>query len=193
GAGYEFKLFHWKSEVIGQVEYYAQSGPAFTFGPQSYGNDGVTGMPKRFSATGTTGIWGGVPSTTYDSQVPAGLVKLTVGDVEIMVRAAMYMRGNPYTSLNDIAVLAYNDPSSYERDRWFSFDIKHKATLSSIVSLASRLYGDSYDYKQRAVTYAAEDCLPGQVNGCVYYQLGLSRWIGLEERGTFDWTRDGRF
>src|SRR5262249_13427193 len=86
GAGYEFKLFRWKSEITGPIEYQAQNGPSFVLGPQQVPPDAVTGLPKRFSATGpATGLWGGTPDNAYYSQVPAGYVRLVVGDVEIAV------------------------------------------------------------------------------------------------------------
>jgi outer membrane receptor protein involved in Fe transport len=194
GAGYEFKLFGVPAEITAQLEYYGQRGPAFTFGPQSYGIDAVTGRPKRFGATGpATGVWGGAPSQTYFSQVPAGYVRFIAGNFEVSLRSAMYRRGNPYVDVTNTFPFGYNDRDSFELDRWLSVDVKHRATLSPIVSLSSRAYGDTYDYQQRAVTYAAEDCLPGQLEGCQRHLIGVSRWLGAEERASFDWTKDGRF
>ena len=46
GFGHVFNLGKEEAELTGQLEYYNQSGPAFTFGPQNYGNDFVTG--ERF-------------------------------------------------------------------------------------------------------------------------------------------------
>jgi len=55
------------------------------------------------------------------------------------------------------------------------------ATLVTLsrVELRSRLYGDLYDYSQHLHSSAAEDCQPGQVNGCTRDALGLSRWADL--------------
>ena len=193
GAGYEFKLFGKHAEITTQVEYYGQKGPAFTFGPQNYGNDSVTGQPKRFTSDGpATGIWGGQATSSYYTQVPAAYVRAFVADFEVNARAAMYKRGTPYFNFFNTIPLDFNDGRDFELDRWISLDVKRRWTLSPIASVTTRLYGDTYDYQELAIVSAAEDCLPQQPNGCQRRLLGVSRWAGAEVQASFDWLENSR-
>jgi outer membrane receptor for ferrienterochelin and colicins len=192
GLGREFTMLGKPAEVTAQIEYYRQDGPAFTFGPQNYGNDAVTGMPKRFSPDGrVAGVWGGVASHEYSTQIPTGYIRLAWGDWQLDARAESYQRATPYPNQFNTNYGDFDDPGTYELDRWLSADLKHRAAVSSIAQLRSRLYGDAYDYQQRINTSAAEDCLAGQANGCRRYLLGVSRWAGLEEQLSVDWLHDG--
>lgn len=192
GLGREFSLAGTPASLTLALDYYRQAGPAFTFGPQTVGDDGVTMAPKKFNPAGTgAGVWGGLADRSYWTQVPAGYAQLTIGRFELDLRAASYQRGTPYLNSFNQAVGDFNDPDSWERDRWLSADLKHHLSLSSGVELRSRLYGDIYDYLQRMHSSAAEDCLAGQVNGCRREGLGLSRWAGLEEQVAVDWRHDG--
>ena len=192
GFGRELTLAGMPASVTVALDYYRQSGPTFTFGPQNVGDDGVTMQPKKFNPAGTNaGIWGGAADQSYWTRIPAGYARFTLGHAELDVRAATYTRATPYINDFNQSLGDFNDPDSWERDRWLSADLKHHLALSSIAELKSRLYGDIYDYRQHLHSSAAEDCLDGQVNGCRREALGLSRWVGLEEQATFDWRHDG--
>jgi len=192
GYGHEGTLGGLPASVTVALDYYRQSGPTFTFGPQNYGDDAVTMQPKKFNPAGTNaGIWGGAADQSYWTRIPAGYARFTLGHAELDVRAATYTRGTPYTNEFNQALGDFNDPDSWERDRWLSADFKYHLALSSIADLKSRLYGDIYDYRQHLHDSAPEDCLDGQLNGCRREALGLSRWAGLEEQATFDWRHDG--
>jgi len=192
GFGHELMLLGRPAEITGQVEYYRQDGPAFQFGPQNYGNDAVTGMPKRFSPDGSVaGVWGGVADREYYTYIPTGYVRISWGDWELDARAESYQRATPYPNQFNTNFGDFNDPNTYELDRWLSGDLKHRAALSSVAQLRSRLYGDLYDYQQHIDSSAAEDCPPGQTSGCRRYLLGVSRWAGVEEQLSLDWLHDG--
>jgi outer membrane receptor for ferrienterochelin and colicins len=192
GYGHEGTLGGLPASITLALDYYRQWGPTFTFGPQNVGDDGVTMMPKKFNPAGTNaGIWGGAADQSYWTRIPAGYARMTLGRAELDVRAASYTRGTPYINDFNQSLGDFNDPDSWERDRWLSADFKYHLALSSIAELKSRLYGDVYDYRQQLHSSAAEDCLDGQVNGCRREALGLSRWAGLEEQATFDWRHDG--
>jgi outer membrane receptor for ferrienterochelin and colicins len=194
GAGLEWTLFGRPGELTLQFEYYAQSGPTFTFGPQNYGLDAVTGQPKRFSPDGeATGIWGGEADKSYTTRVPSLYARLLYGDFELNVRAGTYRRSTPYINHINKPGGDFNDPASYELDRMVSLDLRHRKAFSPTFDLQSRLYGDFYDYSANLVSSAAEDCLEGQDRGCKRVLLGASQWGGLEVQGTLDWTRDGSF
>ena len=190
GYGEEFKLLGKQAEVTAQLEYYDQSGPAFFFPYEKYGDDSVTGAPKNFGPNAPPGVWGGTVHNEYYTQIPAGYVRAIWGDFELNARAATYKRATPYLNRFNLYAGNFDDGNAYELDRWISLDLKHRAALSSIATLKSRLYGDLYDYRQNTLSDAAEDCLQGQVNGCNYAGLGNSRWAGLEEQLAFDWRHD---
>ncbi len=192
GFGREGTLAGLPASITVALDYYRQSGPTFTFGPQNVGDDSVTMQPKKFNAAGTNaGIWGGAADKSYWTRIPAGYARMTLGHAELDVRAASYTRGTPYVNDFNQSLGDFNDPNGWERDRWLSADFKHHLALSSIAELKSRLYGDLYDYRQHLNSSAPEDCLDGQVNGCRREALGLSRWAGLEEQATLDWRHDG--
>jgi outer membrane receptor for ferrienterochelin and colicins len=191
GFGHEFNLLGKPAEVTGQVEYYRQTGPSVTFAPENYGDDSVTGMPKRFSPDGSiAGIWGGTISHEYYTYLPTGYLRLIWGDWELDAHAETYKRATPYPSLFNLFDSNFDDPGTFEIDRWITADLKHRIALSSIAQLRSRLYGDTYDYNETINSSAAMDCLQGQVNGCRRVLLGVSRWAGLEEQLSFDWLHD---
>jgi outer membrane receptor for ferrienterochelin and colicins len=187
GIGKEFTLFGKRGEITAQIEYYDQHGPSFTIGPQHYGDDAVTGLPKCFDITcSTPGFFGGTPADrSYYTNLPDGYMRLVLGNFELDLRGEIYKRSYPYE------FGLYNSTDSYEADKWLSFDLKHRWVISSIAQLRSRLYGDTYEYHERLPSNAAEDCLTGENLGCVYYLLGVSRWVGLEEQLALDWLHDG--
>jgi outer membrane receptor protein involved in Fe transport len=191
GFGHEFDLLGKPAEITFQAEYYRQFGPSLHFAPENYGNDSVTGLPKRFSPDGSmAGVWGGTIDNEYYTRVPAAYLRFIWGAFELDLHAKEYWRATPYPSLFNLFQSDFDDPGTYEIDRWITADLKHRWALSSIAQLKSRLYGDTYDYNERINSSAAMDCLDGQVNGCHRVLLGVSRWTGLEEQLSFDWMND---
>lgn len=193
GGGHTFDLLGRRAEVVGQMELVKQDGPDFTFGPQRYGSDSVTGQPKRFADGVGTGVWGGRASRSYYSRVPAGYVRFTLDALEVGLRAAAYERATPYIDSTVNSFGDFDDPNDRETDRWLSADVRYRATLSSLVDLRVRGYGDVYDYTLRNTSHAAEDCADGLTSGCRQRIYGASKWTGAEVVTTFDWTRDARF
>lgn len=187
GAGFEFDVDGTPGEVTFGGEYYNLEGPKFRFGPQDYGVDGVTGLPRVFSNESPPGVWGGLADTTYYARIPAGYARFVLGDFELKFRGAWNERSFPYHGGN------FDDPENRELDRWLSLDASYRIPVGSQVQLFARLYGDLYDYQQFYPSNAAEDCLEGQLDGCLYYLEGTARWGGLEVNGSFDWLGDERF
>lgn len=187
GYGKSFEIFGQPAELTGQVEYYKQTGPAFTFGPQIYGDDSVTGEPKLFNAGGTSaGVWGGKADRSYYTHVPLGYGRLTVGDYDLQVRAASYKRATPYLNNFNQSFGDFNDGRNHEMDQWMDFELKHRKVLSSVLEIAWRVYGDVYRYEQRAYTSAAEDCAEG-LTRCLRRVQGRSEWGGAEFQLSLDW------
>ncbi|HVY48093.1 MAG TPA: TonB-dependent receptor [Minicystis sp.] len=180
GVGHRFKLFGRPSEVTAAVEYFTQSGPDFTFAPER-----VTPQRLTFFGPKTT-TWGGVASRDDYTELPTAYVRLLVGDLEVNVRAESWKRGSP-TNLD-----VFDDPTNYEVDRWLTGDVKYRAVLSPSVDLTSRLYADSYDYRESYPSADPIGCVGGMPLGCYYELVGIARWTGLEEQLSVDWTHDGR-
>jgi outer membrane receptor protein involved in Fe transport len=124
-------------------------------------------------------------------EVPSALLRFAMGDLRLLLRGALFRRGYPWGYLPTYG--NFDDPGSYEMDRWLSFDLTYTSNLSAVLDLSLRAYGDLYDYRFVSRLAAAEDCLDGQTGGCVYDLLGVSRWTGLEATVDADWLRDGRF
>jgi outer membrane receptor for ferrienterochelin and colicins len=188
GAGFagETQLLGSDAAILFQGEYYAQRGPTFDFGPQPYGDDAVTGLPRVFSSQTAPGVWGGSASESYYSVVPAGYLRVRVGDTVMAVRASLYERSIPYEGGN------FDDPDNREIERWLSLDLSQGITVAPQLEVRARLYGDLYDYRQYYTSDAPEDCLDGQNAGCVIDLLGVSRSAGAELSATFDWFEDRR-
>jgi outer membrane cobalamin receptor len=192
GGATTFSLLGIPGEVIGQAEYYQAHGLAFTFGPQPYGLDSVTGLPKSFGSQDTPGIWGGLADRSYNTQIPTGLVKATWGDFQLELRAATYWRSTPYINEFNTFYGDFNQPNDGERDRFLNMDLRYARLVTPKLSLFGRLYGALYDYQQNLTTSAAMDCQANQPNGCFGHTHGASRWLGLELQGRYDWLLDGR-
>ncbi len=189
GYGHELTLFGLRSEVTFQGEYFEQDGPGYSFGPQYYGNDAVTGRPRIFSTQSGTpppGTWGGDARNDIYVQAPAGHLRFVIGDWELNVHANLFNRGDPYNTYND-----FGNSSSHELDRFLTGDLKYKRAISKIADVSVRLYGDSYDYQWSALVPAAEQCLAGQTNGCLGREIGVSRWMGTEDQIALDYFNDG--
>jgi outer membrane receptor for ferrienterochelin and colicins len=191
------KGFHWlgrPAELTLQAEYLRQDGPAFTFGPQNYGLDTVTGEPKRFSPDGpATGMWGGKAEHSYYTRVPSVYARLVLGNLQISARAATYKRATPYLDSLVNSQGDFDSADNYELDRWASLDAKYRRALSPVADLRIRLYGDANDYQLLNTSSAAEDCLAGQLQGCRRRLYGGSFWAGSEIQTVLDWWRDSRF
>ena len=181
GTGFDFDFFGQKGELTVAGEYFTMEGPAFKLGPQNYGADSVTGEPRFFSNETPLGVWGGVADETYYHRIPTGYLRLALGDFQLKARATLFERSYPTHGGN------FDDPENYELDRWVSLDMSYKGSIGSRLQAFARLYGDVYDYQQFYVANAAEECLDGQVAGCLYYLNGNAKWAGLELSASLDW------
>lgn len=179
GFGKEFEIGGTRGEVTFAAEYFAQNGPFFTYGPQNLATPQILAAGQPPSS-----VWGGEAKNTNWSQIPSGYLRAFVGPFELNVRAAIFERSViPGDS-------AFDDRDDHERDRWLQGDLRHHVLLTPRAELTSRLYGDSYDYREHLNTPDPSGCLTGQTRGCEYDLLGLSRWAGLEEQFSYDWLGD---
>jgi outer membrane receptor for ferrienterochelin and colicins len=193
-GGFELTLFGRPSEVTFGLEYYRQSGPAFFFGPQPGGIDVASGQPAVYTRDPNAlpaGTWGGRANDAYYAAVPSAFVRFISGNLELNLHAKSYQRATPYRARYAQVIEDFNDADSYEIDRHIWGDIRYRASLSPVVELTTRLYGDSFDYRDHINGSQASGCLFEGVATCQYLISGVSRWVGLELQSSFDWKRDG--
>lgn len=194
GIGTSFTLLGRPLELTAALEYQHQDGPHTSVGPQDYGNDAVTGLPKRYSATGrATGIWGGTPRHSYYSTAPSAYARIATGNLELSLRGSSYERASPYLDALVNGAGDFDARGAYELERWLFADVKYRIPVSAIVDVRTRAYADLYDYDWYNKSSAAEDCFDGQVDGCDRNLRGRARWLGAEVRGSFDWLKSGNF
>lgn len=196
GAGTEFDLLNRPASLTLGVEYYTHDGPALTYDFMYMGVDPASRKPYQFSRNGPAdGYWGGVARNGYYTRVPAGLLRVSWGDFELNVHAKAYKRAVPYRSRFMSNFLDFDDPDSYELDRHLWVDLTHRARLSSIVQVTTRLYADTWDYQAYRNASEATLCLgagDSTVATCTFYVPQFSRWAGAEVRSAFDWLKNER-
>ncbi|HTV22722.1 MAG TPA: TonB-dependent receptor [Polyangiaceae bacterium] len=195
GAGYgrELELWGMPAEVIFGIEYYRHDGPSLELGPQAYGDDAFTGAPKNFGPRAPAGVWGGVAGDTYSTEVPTAYGRVRLGDWFFAARGAMYRRSTPYLDGNVNVSGDFDDPFNRERDRWLNLELGFQRTLTEVVDLSVRAYGDLYDYRWRNRSSAAEDCFGGVPLGCTQYLLGVGNTLGTDAQLRLSWWPELRF
>jgi outer membrane receptor for ferrienterochelin and colicins len=189
GASYgaEFRALGAAGDVMLGLEYYRHDGPSFELGPQPYGDDAVTGAPKNFGPRAVPGVWGGVTRDQYATEVASAVGRVTLGSWFFAARAASYHRLTPYLDSNINVSGDFDDPDNRERDRWLNLELGVRQTLTEIVDLSLRAYGDIYDYHWRNESSAAEDCFGGVPLGCTQYLLGKAGTLGADAQVRFSW------
>ena len=190
GTGFTFELFGAKSELSAAVQYVSRFGPSLTFPYQTFPQHAFN-QSDVFNVTyGPTepanNVWGGTVSHANFAEVPSAMLHLRIGDLQADVLATSYRRGIPYAT-GELPVI-FDDGSDYELERSLRVDIKHQATLSTLLQLTSRLYGDTYDYQRQADLPGALSLLPNRDSR--YYDVGVARWVGIEERASLNWLHD---
>ena len=187
GYGREFDLGKSPSEFTLGLDYYANRGPAWQLGPQSYGDDYVTGTPKNFGPKSPPGTWGGLLRDADYYEVPAAYARFATGDFRAALRASTFRRSTTFP--DSLAAYAgdFDDAGNREIDRFLNLDLSQRLPLSSRVELLVRGYGDLYDYEWYNRSSAAEDCPEGMLTGCRRYLEGVGRTLGGEVRAQIQW------
>lgn len=184
-------------EITLGVEYFDHDGPALRYELENAGIDKVTARPYRFRRGGPeNGYWGGVARNAYYTQVPAGFMRLVIGDFELNVQAKSFKSASPYRSLYTKNFMDFDDPDSYEHERHLWFDLTHRATLASIVRLITRAYVDGWDWYSDVNSSEASACIVAGnslLPTCTVGARGRTRWGGLEIRAELDWFENARF
>jgi outer membrane receptor for ferrienterochelin and colicins len=189
GAGYgrAFEIGKSASELTLGLDYYANRGPAWQLGPQPYGVDYVTYLPKNFGPRTAPGVWGGTLRHADTVQVPAAYLRFATGDFHASLRASTYRRSIMYPDSLAAYTADFDDPRNREIDRFVNLDLSQRVAVSSRVELVFRAYGDLYDYQWFNRTSAAEDCPDGFVEGCARRLKGIGRSLGGEIKAQIQW------
>ncbi len=169
GYGKEFEWLGREGELTAGVDLSQSWGPKMAVGRQQLGD--------------TT--WGG-DATHRSIGVPAGYLRLALGDLEVAVRGGISRR----TATEMWG--SFDDPQNWERDRWLSLDARWGTSLSPGLRVSLRVYGDLYDYLANDPSASAQECIDGEAS-CVFRNSGVSRWGGAESNGTWDWLKDGHY
>jgi outer membrane receptor protein involved in Fe transport len=189
GAGFTFDLFGAESEITVGAEHYERFGPDLDFPIQEIPVEVALGERLSFRrGAPADGLWGGTLREAYFTKASSGMLRLRSGDFDVMLQANVYRRGIPYTTTG--IDVDFDDPDSYELDRSVRADIKHQATLSSLVQLTSRVYADGFDFRRKANRNALAGCFRADIQTCTYFDVGVARWAGIEERISFNWLED---
>jgi outer membrane receptor for ferrienterochelin and colicins len=184
GIGHEFSLFGQHAEIVAQAEVYGQNGPSFLWGPQTATND--DGSPRNFGPRTPLGQWGGRISSQYTTTVPTLYSRLHIGDLAIMFRAESYHRRTPVAGF-DQQNTDFDEPRSFERDRFVSIDAQYKKRIGERLHLSVRGYADAYDYLQHTYNSDPNVCAVPSTGPCLFRGKGHSRWMGSEIQGQYDW------
>jgi outer membrane receptor for ferrienterochelin and colicins len=190
GTGFTFKLAGAPSEITAAFDYYQRFGPNLDFEVQQIPSIVIPGSSAMNHLFGphepVTNEWGGTESHAYFAQAPSGMLRFRSGDFDVNVTASSYKQGIPYATSAEGD--AFDDGDSYQLERSLRADVRHQATLSQLVQLSSRIYADSYDRQRRAVVPGYLALRPQSF--VQYYDAGVARWAGIEERVSFNWLHD---
>lgn len=191
GVGYarKFSLKGLDGELSVHGEYYRQTGPTMTFGPVNTGVDAFTGNPGRNDReTVGTGIWGGTRSSHAPfAEVPAVIARLMLGNFELSYRESHYSHSAP------TGVGNYDDPGTKQNEVRRSFDIKYHRTISALLDVSSRVYGDTFSFQNDLMASRGSLCpytSGGSVPTCNYRDKGTAMWAGLDLQTSWDWLHD---
>jgi outer membrane receptor protein involved in Fe transport len=197
GFGHEIPIGGKKLEIVGQAEFYQQSGPSFDFVPQkSYStrtDAAGNALPDNWGPQSAgPGIWGGRSSGTYWTKVPAIHAKITYDELTVMLRAAASSRATPYVNEFNQQFGDWNDPTNHERDMWLQADAQWRHRFDAHFAMLAHGYVDAYDFIQPEHVSETSDCLVDTGKPCLMNAAGWDQWGGLELQGTQDWFADDR-
>jgi outer membrane cobalamin receptor len=186
GTGVTFKLFGAPSELTAGIDYYKQFGPDVRFpDTNEFPNRSNVAYNVNFGSGLPRNVWGGTVRNSYYTEAPSAMLRFRSGDFEINLIGSAYRQGIPYATSSEPAY--FDDPNNRNIDRALRLDARHDATLSTLLSLTSHAYADTYDH-QRYLDVPGQLCF--QADRCRYYDAGLARWVGAEERLSFNWLHD---
>jgi outer membrane receptor for ferrienterochelin and colicins len=174
-GGYAFRLFDRPAEVSFELQYAHRDAPAyshaFPIGPAT----------KSHTETLRVGL-------------PSAFARLLVGDFELNVRAARSIRATTIPDGTWMYVSAdgpYGPARTDGTDQWLNLDLKYSKSLSRMVAVNGRLFGDVGESVRTSITYdAIISCDVWMPVGCRHEQPISARWAGGELQTSFRWLED---
>ena len=178
GGGHRFQFAGMDGEISGMAEYIEELSP--TYGVTAF----TQGDPDDQSFLPGQTSWGGNASHTL--QAPSAVATARLGQFRLQASANYYQRGMPLVG-------TFDSPQAHEQQAGVHLDLSHAWTLSELFTLDSRAYFGYQMFSEQSEYGEAFWCVDGQSNGCTETSTARSRWIGLEERLSADWFKDGKF
>ena len=174
-GGYAFRLFDRPAEVSFELQYAHRDAPAyshaFPIGPAI----------KSHTETLRVGL-------------PSAFARLLVGDFELNGRAA---RSNRAATIPDGTWMYVSPDGPYGpartdgTDQWLNLDLKYSRSLSRMVAVNGRLFGDVGESVRTSTTYdAIISCDVWMPVGCRHEKPISARWAGAELQTSFRWLED---
>ena len=153
GVGHSFTFLGAPSEVTAAFEYF-RAQPSVDY-PRRFYLDPTTQTPAGFSSAGPpTGQWGGRATRATWSEAPSAYVRLMSGNFELALRGAMFGQGNPASELD------FDNPLTFTKNRWASFDLTHHSW-----ALADRRGDDAALRRHVRHPIAADRVVPLRLRG----------------------------
>jgi outer membrane receptor protein involved in Fe transport len=187
-GGYRFDLFGKRTELTLGVSYYWHNAIPFQVGPQNIGIDPADGQPMRFTRTGPyNGVWGGNYKGMYLQEVPSAYVRLTRGQFEVLGGASWLTSRDPTRGSSN-----FDEPLAKAEPRAF-LSIRQGLTLSRIVELRGRVFGDLYGFQSDFIASRTSSCSLNPIGTtCNHRVIAGSRRGGVELQANLDWRSDHR-
>ncbi len=187
GHGARFKWLGLDGDSSLHVEYYRLHGAATAYRRQLWGDDEVTGEPKKFGPGAGTGVWGGKATRSWYAEAPVGYGRLRLEDVTLSVRGGMFKRAAPYQDALVRYVGDFDPEDDFERDSWLDVELAYQRQITEKLRLSGRTFVNYNRYDYFLTASAPEDCDEGQLSGCRYTAPGLGRRYGVELKSAIQW------
>ncbi|KYF87233.1 hypothetical protein BE17_14495 [Sorangium cellulosum] len=205
--GRSFTLLGEPAGAVAALEVDDFEGPHISFPKQRLpkGQDGGPGMDLGPHAE--PGTWGGPVEEQWFRRKAGAYLRLDAGDLSATARATRSSWAVPYMDLYENRVGAYDDARNDNTQSLFLSSLRYRARLSErLEGVARGYFGYSRVLRSRYVighdpivpgvplgVLSPEECPRGPSGPCRKESLFLSRWVGLELQGLYDWLGDGAF
>ncbi|WP_434045654.1 MULTISPECIES: TonB-dependent receptor plug domain-containing protein [Sorangium] len=153
------------------------------------------------------GYWGGPVEEQWFRRKAGAYLRVDVGDLSATAQATRSAWAAPYMDLYENRVGAYDDARNDNTQSLILSSVRYRARLSErLEGVARGYFGYSRVLRSRYVVghdplvpgvplgvLSPEQCPRGPSGPCRKEALFLSRWVGLELQGRYDWLGDGAF
>lgn len=205
--GRRFTLLGEPAGAVAALEIEDFKGPHMSFPKQELPTGPHSGPGVDFGPHAEPGSWGGRVEEQWFRRKVGGYVRLSAGDLSAAVRAAQSTWAAPFMDLHENRVGVYDDARNTNTQGLVLASVGYRVRFDERVEGVARGYfGYSRFLRSRFVvghdepvpgvplgSIEPEQCPPGPTGPCRKESLFLSRWVGLELQGRFDWLRDGTF